>query len=72
MAAFAGEDRPAPTAPASSEVLPKADIQPMRQIGKYIVIEKLDDGGQAQVFRVLHPGLGLDFVLKLGRQPARA
>ncbi len=42
---------------------------PSRRIGKYPVIEMLDEGGQAQIFRVLHPELGKDFVLKLARRP---
>ncbi len=33
------------------------------------MIEKLDGGGQAQVFRVLHPELGMDYALKLGHSP---
>ena len=38
-------------------------------IGKYLVVDQLDEGGQAQVYRVIHPKLGKDMVLKLGRQP---
>ena len=38
-------------------------------IGKYLVVEQLDEGAQGQVFRVIHPKLGRDMVLKLGRQP---
>ena len=34
-----------------------------------LVLEWLDAGGQAQVFRVLHPELAKDFVLKLARRP---
>jgi eukaryotic-like serine/threonine-protein kinase len=33
------------------------------------VAELLDEGGQAQVFRVLHPELGKEYVLKLARWP---
>src|SRR5262249_43345868 len=40
-----------------------------RRIGKYLVVELLDGGGQAQVFRVLHPELARELVLKLGRRP---
>ena len=40
----------------------------MQRIGKYLVIEKLDGGGQSQVFRVLHPELAKEFVLKLALQ----
>src|SRR5262249_39430408 len=38
-----------------------------RRIGKYVVVAPLDQGGQAQVYRVLHPSLGKELVLKLGR-----
>ncbi len=38
-------------------------------IGKYLVVDQLDEGGQGLVFRVIHPRLGRDMVLKLGRQP---
>jgi serine/threonine protein kinase len=40
-----------------------------QRIGKYLVVELLDAGGQALVFRVLHPELGKEFVLKLARRP---
>jgi serine/threonine protein kinase len=40
-----------------------------RRIGQYLVIELLDGGGQAQVFRVLHPELAKEWVLKLSRRP---
>jgi serine/threonine protein kinase len=40
-----------------------------QRIGKYVVLEALGEGGQAFVFRVLHPELVKVFVLKLGRRP---
>ena len=40
------------------------------QIGRYIVVSLLDAGGQAQVFRVIHPSLRKDLVLKLATRPA--
>jgi serine/threonine protein kinase len=43
-----------------------------RRIGKYLVIERLDAGGQAQVYRVMHPELAFELVLKLGRRPIGA
>ena len=48
---------------------PSAD--PVR-IGKYLVVELLDGGGQAQVFRVMHPELARELVVKLGRRPIAA
>jgi predicted Ser/Thr protein kinase len=42
--------------------------QPQR-IGKYIVVEMFESGGQAQVFRVIHPGMATELALKLARRP---
>ena len=42
--------------------------QPQR-IGKYVVVEMLESGGQAQVFRVIHPGMATELALKLARRP---
>jgi predicted Ser/Thr protein kinase len=38
-------------------------------IGKYIVTGRFPPGGQAEVFRVVHPGLAKDLVLKLSFDP---
>jgi predicted Ser/Thr protein kinase len=35
-------------------------------VGKYILVAPLDEGGQAQVFRAIHPTLGKELVVKLG------
>jgi serine/threonine protein kinase len=48
-----------------------AAADPVR-IGKYLVVELLDGGGQAQVFRVMHPELARELALKLGRRPIAA
>jgi hypothetical protein len=40
-------------------------------IGKYLVIGWFPRTGQAEVFRVVHPGLGKDLVLKLSLTPVR-
>src|SRR5262249_28605775 len=48
-----------------------ADGQPVT-IGKYRVVAPLGEGGQGQVYRVVHPGLGKDLVLKLARRPIAA
>ena len=42
---------------------------PSQAIGKYIVVEALDSGGQGQVFRVLHPTLRGEFALKIASRP---
>jgi serine/threonine protein kinase len=38
-------------------------------IGKYMVVGRFPRSGQAEVFRVVHPGLAKDLVLKLARKP---
>ena len=38
-------------------------------IGKYRVIELIDDGGQAEVYRAVHPELGKELAIKLARRP---
>ena len=62
-----GESLPAPASPPAAET-PPAAAAPMERIGRYLVLELLDSGGQARVFRVFHPGLGKEFVLKLARR----
>jgi len=59
----------APGSPSPASGGPTATISWPRRIGKYVVIELLDAGGQGQVFRVLHPELGKEYVLKLARRP---
>ncbi len=41
-------------------------------IGKYFVIGRFPRTGQAEVFRVVHPGLGKDLVLKLALEPVES
>jgi serine/threonine protein kinase len=38
-------------------------------IGRYLIFGKLDAGGQAQVYRALHPTLEKELVVKLGHKP---
>jgi len=38
------------------------------RIGKYLVVGEFDDGGQATVYRVVHPGIGRDLALKLAKK----
>jgi serine/threonine protein kinase len=42
------------------------------RIGKYLVVGEIDDGGQATVYRVVHPGTGQDLALKLAKKPLEA
>jgi serine/threonine protein kinase len=41
----------------------------LASIGKYLVVGRFPRSGQAQVFRVVHPELRRDLVLKLANQP---
>jgi tRNA A-37 threonylcarbamoyl transferase component Bud32 len=41
-------------------------------IGKYQIIGTLDEGGQARVYRAVHPELARELVIKLGRNPIQA
>jgi len=40
------------------------------KIGKYVVVGELDSGGQAVVYRAVHPTLQRELVIKLAKQPA--
>jgi tRNA A-37 threonylcarbamoyl transferase component Bud32 len=40
-------------------------------IGKYRIVAPLDEGGQATVYRALHPTLDRELVIKLARRPIR-
>jgi serine/threonine protein kinase len=44
------------------------DQAPAR-IGKYLVVGVLDAGGQATVYRVVHPGIGRELALKIAKRP---
>jgi serine/threonine protein kinase len=53
---------PYPANPGAGAVYPE-------RIGKYIVVELLGEGAQGKVYRVFHPDLGKECVLKLARRP---
>lgn len=63
-----------PSQPASGSVgrLPPVAPAPSvpGSIGRYRVIGELDSGGQARVYRVAHPNLPLELVVKLGHKPS--
>ncbi len=48
---------------------PAATARPM-EIGKYLIIGTLGEGAQAVVYRGLHPALGREVVLKIGKHVA--
>src|SRR5262249_26775134 len=57
---------------SSSETTPpvpkRAEPAPVAVVGKDVVLEALGRGGQADVFRAVHPGLGKEVVVKLARE----
>ncbi len=57
--------------PPASPDRDRGEARPERPgaIGRYLVVDQLDEGSQGEVYRVIHPRLGRDMVLKLGRQP---
>ena len=57
----------ASTTTAHAKLPPRIDHP--EAIGKYRVLSRLGAGGQAEVFRALHPMLERDVVIKLGRKP---
>jgi serine/threonine protein kinase len=57
------------TSPQPTTHLPyPAPPPPQANIGRYVVVSVLDAGGQAVVYRVLHPTLTKELVLKLSRR----
>ncbi|MFH1921656.1 MAG: serine/threonine-protein kinase, partial [Planctomycetota bacterium] len=42
---------------------------PPTKIGKYHVVDMVEEGGQAQVYRAVHPTLSKELVIKLSRGP---
>src|SRR5271170_8088038 len=58
-----------PEAVAAARERAEAQAERPGAIGKYLVVETLGSGAQGKVYRVIHPGLGQDMVLKLGRRP---
>jgi serine/threonine protein kinase len=59
-----------PEAVAAARERAEARAERPGAIGRYLVVEELGSGAQGKVYRVIHPRLGRDMVLKLGRQPA--
>jgi hypothetical protein len=56
--------------PAATDISAGSVSSPLpAKIGRYTVLSLLDEGAQGQIFRVVHPGLGKDLVLKLAAQP---
>ncbi len=70
-----GQATTATFVPKSASVSPEpTDDRPVEPetIGKYRVIGVLDRGGQAEVYRAVHPTLAKELVVKLSRDPVRA
>ena len=67
-AVFDAIDHPAATElPGGAD---RGDLAPGCSIGQYVVLGKLDEGGEGRVYRVLHPVLGQPLILKLARRAA--
>jgi tRNA A-37 threonylcarbamoyl transferase component Bud32 len=67
---FTGQRTPV-AASAAAPASPAAPSAP-QCIGKYQIIGALDEGGQARVYRAVHPDLAKELVIKLGRNPIQA
>jgi serine/threonine protein kinase len=65
----------APDVPAVKPKVPeRKEEEPFKTpetIGKYRIINVLDEGGQAMVYRAVHPALAKELVIKLARYPLR-
>src|SRR5438105_4886426 len=61
------EVRSTPPSPVRGSRPPRPAV-----IGKYLVVGELDSGGQAIVYRALHPTLDKELVIKLSREPVDA
>jgi serine/threonine protein kinase len=69
-------DEPPADKPRSDELHRSDDLstvptQPLAVIGKYFILETISEGGQATLFRGLHPALLIDVVIKLAHRPWR-
>ena len=69
-AAFDRADRPDGDEPRDDH--DPVDLAPGTAIARYVVLARLDEGGEALLYRVLHAELGKPFVLKLSRRPIAA
>ena len=54
---------------SSDPSTPSTEPVPER-IGKYIIVARIGIGGQAEIYRAVHPELGKEVVLKLARDAA--
>ena len=61
---------PHKTTPAEPAPPPPLVPEMPEMIGKYHLVSVLDAGGQAEVYRALHPTLAKELVIKLGRGPS--
>jgi predicted Ser/Thr protein kinase len=53
------------TSPGPTEPLPRPE-----SIGRYLIVGELDAGGQATVYRAVHPTLPRDLAIKIAHQPS--
>ena len=53
---------------ARPNAVPEID-ESVKRIGRYPILCKLDEGGQAVVYRAIHPTLGREVILKWSKRP---
>jgi tRNA A-37 threonylcarbamoyl transferase component Bud32 len=70
-AATAAGPWPTPVSPVDTGPAPAPEPRPAT-VGKYVIVGALDEGGQALVYRAVHPVLSKEVVIKLGRNPCAA
>ena len=56
---------------STGEAFREQKSEPLDAIGRYQVIGSLDSGGQADVYRAVHPTLAKELVIKISKQPVR-
>jgi tRNA A-37 threonylcarbamoyl transferase component Bud32 len=56
----------------SSGIPPGSPADVPAEIAGYKIVALLDSGGQGVVYRAVHPTLGRDVIVKLGRKPVKA
>ena len=72
LARPAGDDAHREGRPSLATTMTPFDLAPGTAIARYVVLARLDEGGEALLYRVLHAELGKPFVLKLSRRPTAA
>jgi hypothetical protein len=67
---YQGPPHPEAVTPPLDDAGPMATEPPPAAIGKYLIVGPIDAGGQALVYRAVHPELPRDLAIKIARRPA--